>query len=121
MTHRSRQRGLSIIGFLFVAAVVMTVAMVGFRVTPAVIEYYAVQKALADSLQDIRDPATTIADVRRSFDKRANTGYIESVRASDLEITRDRNQVTARVEWTRRLHLVANASLLLEFEATATR
>ena len=49
------------------------------------------------------------------YDRRASAGYIESVRASDVEITRDRNQVTARVEWTRRLHLVANASLLLEF------
>ena len=121
MAHRSGQRGLSMIGFLFVAAVVMVVAMMGFRVTPAIIEYYSVQRALADSLQDIRDPGTTIADVRRSFEKRANAGYIESVRASDLEITRDKNQVTARVEWTRRLHLVANASLLLEFEATASR
>ncbi len=121
MAHRSGQRGLSIIGFLFVAAVGMVVAMVGFRVTPAVIEYYSVQRALADSLQDIRDPATTIADVRRSFGQRVNAGYIESVRASDLEITREKNQVVVRVAWTRTLHLVANASLLLEFEAMASR
>ena len=121
MVHKSRQRGLSIIGFIFVAAVLVTVAMVGFRVMPAVIEYYSIQRALTESLQDIRDPGSSIADVRKSFDRRASAGYIESVRGSDVEITRDRNQITARVGWTRRLHLVANASLLLEFEASASR
>ena len=121
MAHRSGQRGLSIIGFLFVAAVGMVVAMVGFRVTPAVIEYYSVQRALADSLQDIRDPGSAMNDVRRSFQKRADAGYIESVRGADIEFKREKNQITASLAWTRRLHLVANASLLLEFEATATR
>jgi hypothetical protein len=121
MASKSGQRGISIVGFLFVSAVLVTVAMVGFRVMPAIIEYYSVQRALAESLQDIRDPASSIADVRAAFGRRADAGYIESVRASDLEITRDKNQVVARVEWTRRLHLVANASLLLEFEASASR
>jgi len=121
MAHPSTQRGLSIIGFLFVAGVVAIVAMIGFRIAPAIIEYYSIQRALVDSLQEIRDPGSSIADVRRSFGQRVNAGYIESVRASDLEITREKNEITARVEWTRRLHLVANASLLLEFEAKATR
>lgn len=121
MAHPSTQRGLSVIGFLFVAAVLVVVAMIGFRITPAIIEYYSIQRALSDSLQEIRDPNSSIADVRRAFTQRIHAGYIESVRASDLEITREKNEITARVEWTRRLHLVANASLLLEFEAKATR
>ena len=40
------QRGLSMIGFLFVAAVVLVVAMVSFRMIPAYIEYYTIQRAL---------------------------------------------------------------------------
>lgn len=121
MAYRSAQRGLSIVGFLFVAAVVVIVAMIGFRITPAIVEYYSIQRALVDSLQEVRDPGSAVADVRRGFQQRANAGYIESVRGSDIEITRDKNEVTARVEWTRRLHLVGNASLLLEFEAKASR
>ena len=123
MTHRTRQRGLSIIGFLFVAAVVLiVVAMVGFRVVPAVHRVLlGAEGARPDSLRDVRDP-DTIADVRRASTKRADAGYIESVRA---ERHRD-HQATAtrsppRVEWTRKLHLVGNVSLLLEFEASATR
>ena len=40
MHERKRQRGLSMIGFLFVAVVVVTCVMIGFRVTPSYIEYY---------------------------------------------------------------------------------
>ena len=46
MGMRERQRGLSMLGFLFVAAVVIVVALVGFRMVPAYIEFYSVQKAL---------------------------------------------------------------------------
>ena len=121
MATKHRQRGVSIIGFLFVAAVLVVVAMVGFRVTPSVVEYYSVKRALNDSLLEIRDPGNAVADVRRAFQKRADAGYIESVRGADIEFARDKNEITATVAWTRRLHLVANASLLLEFEASASR
>jgi hypothetical protein len=121
MATKHRQGGLSILGFLFVSAVLVVAVMIGFRVAPPIIEYYSVKQALSDSLREISDPGSAIPDVRRSFQKRADAGYIDSVRGADIEVTRNNNIVTASVAWTRRLHLVANASLLLEFEATATR
>lgn len=120
MQVRRKQRGLTISGFLFVAAVVVTVLMVGGRITPALIEYYAVREALGEALSEAKDP-TLVADVRKAFQRRADSGYIESVSGNDLEITKAGNTVTASVAWTRRLHLVANASLMLEFDASATR
>jgi Tfp pilus assembly protein PilV len=120
MEHRTQQRGVSMIGFLFVAAVVVVVAMLGFRVTPAYIEQYSIQRALEQALIDAKD-LNSAAEVRAAFQKRADAGYIESVNAKDIEVTKTRNEITASVSWTRKLHLVANASLFLEFEATATR
>ena len=120
MQMRTRQRGLSILGFLFVAAVVIVVVMVGFRVMPAYIEYYSVQKALQQSLDDAKD-LNSAAEIRNAFQRRADAGYIESVSAKDIEVTKTKNEITASVEWTRKLPMVANASILLEFEATATK
>ena len=85
MNERRRQHGLTIIGFLMVAAVV------------------------------------AIFDVRRTFDRYLATDYIQSVRASDLEFTKEGTQTTASVAWTRILPLAGNVSLYLEFEAKATR
>lgn len=115
-----RQRGLTFGGFLFVAVVVVTVVMIGFRITPAVLEYFAVKQALNEALETVKDP-TAVPDVQRAFQRRIDAGYIESVTSKDVEINREGNAIRASVAWSRTMHLVANASLILEFEATATR
>ena len=120
MRIRQRQQGITILGFLFVAAVVVACAMIGFRVTPSYIEYYAVQKALRQSLDDTKDFQNP-AEVRKTFQKYADSGYIESVRGADIDVQRGAGETTAMVSWTRKLPLVANVSLFLEFEASATR
>lgn len=120
MQMRTRQRGLSMLGFLFVAAVVVVCIMVGFRVMPAYIEYYSIQKALEQALADAKDLNST-AEIRSAFQKRADAGYIESVQSRDVDVVKTKNDVTASVSWNRKLPLVANVSLYLEFEAAATR
>ncbi len=120
MQQRTQQSGLTMIGFLFVTIVIVVCVMIGFRVTPAYIEYYSIQKALEQALVTAKD-LNSAAEIRSAFQKRVDSGYIESVKGKDIEITKTRNEVTASVSWTRKLPLVANVSLLLEFDASATR
>jgi hypothetical protein len=120
MNHGQRQRGLTISGFLFVAVVAVAVVMIGARMGPAYLEWYTVQKILRDSLQSSPEPFT-LAQFRRDIDRKLGVDYVESVRATDVEVTKDGNQLVATASWSRVLHLVGNVSLLLEFEATATK
>ena len=117
---RTHQRGLSMLGFLFVAVVVVVCIMVGFRVMPAYIEWYSVTKALEQALVDTKD-LNSVAEIRNAFQRLADAGYIESVQSRDVEVLKSKNEVTASVSWTRKLPLVANVSLFLEFESTATK
>ena len=41
--------------------------------------------------------------------------------ALDIEVTKEGNTLVATAAWSKTLHLVGNMSLLLEFEATATK
>jgi Domain of unknown function (DUF4845) len=120
MHQRQTQRGLSMIGFIFVAVVVVVCVMIGFRVTPAYIEYYSVTKALERALNETKD-LSSAAEIRKSFQKFADAGYIESVNGKDIEIVKNKNEITASASWSRKLPLVANASLLLDFDASVTR
>jgi type II secretory pathway pseudopilin PulG len=113
------ERGITILGFLLVAAVVITIALVGFRVMPAYIEYFAVQKALQTALEDA--PTGNVAEVRRAFDRKAGAGYIESIRPSDIQVSRTGGAITATATWQRILPMIGNASILLDFDASATR
>ena len=118
-TMPARQRGLTMIGFLFVRVVVLVVALLSFRVIPAYIEYFSVQKALEGALADSQDLSRT--DIIRRLDRRLGADYIDSVRAGDIEVTKSGNVTTVSASWQNKLHLVGNASLVLEFDATASR
>ena len=120
MRSAPKQSGLSLLWFIFVVAVVLVVAVVGFRVMPAYIEYFSVERALKQSLQEVRDLNST-NELRRQFQKKADAGYIESVDGRNVEVEKVGNEYYATIEWTRKLHLVGNASLLLEFQAAAKR
>lgn len=119
MGMRNRERGLSMLGFLFVAAVVIVIALVGFRMVPAYIEYYSVQKALQGALSDTNDLSAVA--IRRAVERRLGADYIDSVSASDVQVAKTGNEITASVEWEKRLPLVYNVSLVLDFNASASR
>ena len=118
-TLRTRQRGLTMLGFLFVAGVVLIAALLAFRVIPAYIEYYSVQRTMEGALAE--SPDLTRADILRRIDRRLGAEYIDSVRASDVNVTRAANVTTATASWQTKLHLIGNASILLDFEAVASR
>jgi len=120
MRNRHRQGGLTMTGFLFTAIVAVAVVMIGFRMLPPYIEYFTVKKIMAKTLDDSKQ-GFSLYQFRRDFDLKASADYIDSVKGSDIEVTKEGNNLVATASWTRTLHLVGNVSLLLEFEATATK
>ena len=120
MRSRHLQSGLTFIGFIFVAAVVVSIAIIGFRVTPSYIEYFSVEKVLRQTLQDSPE-GVTLTQFRSQFMLKASADYIDSVAAEDLDLKREGNRLTATADWTTTLPLVGNVSLLLEFHAAASK
>jgi Tfp pilus assembly protein PilV len=119
MNIPSRQRGISMFGFLFVAAVVLVVALLAFRMIPAYIEYFTIQKALDGALADSND--LSVVSIRKSMERRLNADYADAVTAKDVEVTKSGNAITASVSWEKKLPVVKNVSILLEFDASASR
>jgi hypothetical protein len=86
---------------------------------PSYIEYYTVKRSLEATLNDQSN--ITPLDIRRSLERRIDADYVDSVRASDVTVSREGNQIVASLAWQKILHMVGNASILLEFEASASR
>ena len=110
----SRQSGISLVGLLFVLAVLGVIGVFALKITPTVIEFMAVKKAIVAA----KAAGTTPIEIRSSFDRQANTGYIDSVSSKDLELTKDGDQIEVSVAYQKKIPLVGPASLLLEYEAT---
>ena len=114
-----RQRGISMIGFLFTAAVLLIVALLAFRMIPSYIEYYTVQKALQDAIAETKEP--TVATIRRYVERRLSADYVDSISYNDVQVTKSGNVITASVSWEKKLPVMHNVSLLMEFNAEASR
>jgi Tfp pilus assembly protein PilE len=116
---RRGQRGITMIGFQFVSAVLLIVELLAIRMIPSYIEYYTVQKALQEALAETRDP--TIQNVRRFVERKLSADYVDSVSWNDVQVAKQGNTISAYVSWEKKLPLVHNVSLLMEFNAEASR
>lgn len=116
---KSRQHGLSMIGFLFVAVMLVALAMVAMKVVPAYIEFFGVKKVLADMAHqsDLRNMSN--GEIRNDFEKRASVGYVKGVDGKDLVIDRRGSIPVVSADYTFRTKLVHNVSLVIDFSASS--
>ena len=61
----------------------------------------------------------SVAEIRRGFDQRASVDAIESVKGSDLEITKDAGGVVISATYRKEIPLVANVGVYIEFRASS--
>lgn len=111
---RIKQRGLSLVGFMFVIVIVALLAVLGMKVVPSVVEYSAVKKAIVKA----KEAGTTPAEIKASFDKQASAGYIESVTGKDLEIKSSGSGTEVSVAYQKKIELIGPASLVIDYKAT---
>jgi Tfp pilus assembly major pilin PilA len=108
------QRGLSMIGFLFVIVVVALIAVVAMKVVPTVVEFAAIKKAMLTAKQN----GSTALEIQNAFNKARDVNYIESVDGKDLEIVKTADGFEVSVAYEKRIPLVGPASLLLDYRAS---
>lgn len=114
-----KQRGVSMFGFMLVAIVVIIFAMLAMKLVPAYIEFFSVKKILNAMGQDSEIKSMSNADIRSSFAKRADVGYVTVVKPADLDIDRTGGNMVISTEYEYRTPLVANISLIVDFKASS--
>jgi hypothetical protein len=116
---QTRQRGLTMISFLFVAAVLVAVAMLAMKVVPAYVEYFSVKKILATMGQEADLRNMSNSDIRKDFEKRASVGYVTVVKPDDLAVDRSSGTPVISASYQFRTGLIGNASLIIDFSASS--
>ena len=109
---RSRQRGLSFIGLVFLVAIIVAVAAIGAQSVPVFLEYQAITKAANKAAAE----GNTVAEVKASFDRSAAIDDFKSVSGSDLEVTKVNDKIVVGFEYSREIHLVGPAYLVYRFK-----
>jgi hypothetical protein len=114
---KSKQRGISILGLLFVGIVLAFAGVVGAQVAPTLIEYQAIMKATKKVASD----GGTIAEIRTSFDKAQNIDDFKAVSGKDLDISKNGDKVVVSFAYQKEIHLGGPAYLLLKYAGTSSK
>jgi Tfp pilus assembly major pilin PilA len=113
-----KQQGVTLIGFIFMAALIAVLGIIVFRTIPIYSEFFTVRKILKSI--NTESSEATPADIRKQFDLKASADYVSDVKSRDLDITKESGRVVVSVTYSKTVPLFANVSLLFDFE-TSTR
>jgi hypothetical protein len=113
-----KQQGVTLIGFIFMAALIAALGIIVFRTIPIYSEFFTVRKILKSI--NTESSEATPADIRKQFDLKASADYVYDVMSRDLEISKENGRVVVSVSYSKTVPLFANVSLLFDFE-TSTR
>ena len=117
MKHKS-QSGVSLIGVMVGGAVLAALLLVGLKLIPVISEYMGVKRSMAAVVAGANPQTATVSELRSAFTKRALVDDVTTVTASDLDITKEDGRIVMSIEYSRKVKLFGNVSLLIDFSAS---
>lgn len=115
-----RQLGVTLLGLLVGAFIVAIVALIGMKMFPEYLEAHAVATAV-NKVAASASPESTVKQVREAFDRQANVDYISTITGADLEVTKEAGSIVLSYSYEKRIPLIANVSLLLDFTGSSRK
>jgi len=114
MAGKGRQRGMSFFTLVFVLAVLAAVGLMLAQAFPTFLEYQAAVKAINKARE-----GGTVAEIRKIFDRAAEVDNISSIKGSDLEITKNGDQVQVSFAYDKEFHMFGPAWLTLKYRGAS--
>ena len=115
--NRYQQHGVTLSGLFVVLFVLIFGALLAMKLIPAYIEYGTAKNAIQAIARDRSGQSP--ADIRRAFDARAAIDNISSVKATDLDITKEGGEVVIGFAYRKEVPLFANLGVYIDFAANS--
>jgi len=115
MQHR--QRGMTLLGILFLVVVVGAWVYAGIRLVPKYLEYMRV----AATLEKVRDefdsnPGSTEFMLRKAVERHFDIEMVEVITSNDINIRKEGSEFTMQAAYEDTVPLFSNVSFLVEFD-----
>mgnify|MGYP003353546128 CR=1 FL=1 len=110
---RRSQSGITLIGLLFWAVLLGASALVLMKVFPAINEYRTIQSMVKKCA---REGGDTVPSIRACFERAKSIEYGVDLRASDLDISKENDEVVIKFAYDKEIELVSPVFLLIKFE-----
>lgn len=120
MRTLGKQRGVSFVGFVLIAVGLILIAVLGMKIVPPYLHSAQIAQIFKAIASDPAMQNATISEVKMAFNKRADVNYIRDITAEDIEISKEDGQLTLSTNYTVKIPLVGNITLLLEFNPSSS-
>lgn len=114
-----RQWGIGIVGLVVILAIAGFVAVIGFKLVPAYLEYFSIKRALVNTANAPEARNASVADLRKAFEKRVEVDNIKAVTPADIDITKEGGTPVLSVSYASRVPLFANINACIDFSASS--
>ena len=114
-----KQAGATLLGMLFVGAMLFFVAIIAMKIFPAYQEYFSV-KTVIRAMNKESLSTMSKKEIQDSFDKRASTSYVTVVKGTDIIIDKNGSgETNVSAQYQVITPLFGNISVMMDFNATA--
>ena len=109
-----QQRGVSLFGLIVILMLLGFVGLIAAQVLPTYSEYRSISKAI----ETAKATGTSVREIQASFNKAAEVNYIESLKAADLEITKENGVFEVSFAYDKKIHIAGPLNLLMEYKGS---
>ncbi|MBV8666835.1 MAG: DUF4845 domain-containing protein [Burkholderiaceae bacterium] len=113
---KAGQRGVSLTGLIFILAILGVLGVLALKIVPTVTEFMAIKKAIVIA----KNAGSSVPEIRQSFDKQADTSYIDSIAGKDLDIQKTADGFEISFSYEKKIPLFGPASLALDYEGSTS-
>lgn len=117
MTFARKQKGMSVLGWLLILAVVAFLASTAFKVIPHYLDFFSLEKIITSVETEKALEIRTIPDFYSHVSKGLQVNGIRDLDLRDaLTVTLENNEFQAHLKYEKREPLIENLDLVVRFD-----
>ena len=116
MSTRQGQRGITLIGFIFVLIIAGFFAYLIMRLFPVYSEYFSLVRVMNETAAEAGIGTKTPEQIKELMDRRMYISYISSIGKKDIQVGRDNGIYKMRVHYEVRGPLFYNLEYIATFD-----
>jgi hypothetical protein len=121
MSMRSRQTGITLIGWIILLIPTAICFYAGLRLTPVYLNYMKVVHSLEQVKSEYKGAeAGSVGDIRVALEKHLNIESVDYPDIKDIKITRDGHSWVVNASYDDQAPLFSNVFILVTFDKTVT-
>ncbi|MBP8120049.1 MAG: DUF4845 domain-containing protein, partial [Burkholderiales bacterium] len=93
----------------------------GLKLFPVYSQYFNVRGVISSMATSEEVRSGTVAEIRKSFDRRATIAYVEVISGDDLEITKEAGETVVTAAWQQKVPLFTGYTLLIDLSASTAK